>query len=91
MSLPSLPPLPSLPTGPSSSTPAPSNETFSNFFKGFVAGAFLSNISKRLVLGAIVGITAGAYYQQEFGAPDVKQEMLKWKKIVLESVQSGKK
>lgn len=50
----------------------------------------VGNLNKRLLLGALVGGVAGAYYQQQFGAPSVKEQYEKWKKIVLDSVQAKK-
>ena len=45
-----------------------------SFIKGFAAGLLFAHFNKHLVLGALVGVTAGMYYEQEFGAPDVKQK-----------------
>ena len=45
-----------------------------SFIKGFAAGLLFAHFNKHLVMGALVGVTAGMYYEQEFGAPDVKQK-----------------
>ena len=38
-----------------------------SFFKGFLAGVLVSHFNKQLLLGALVGVTAGMYYEQEYG------------------------
>ncbi|EGD76420.1 hypothetical protein PTSG_07539 [Salpingoeca rosetta] len=43
------------------------------FIKGFAAGLFVAHFNRHLLMGALLGTAAGMYYQQEFGAPDVKQ------------------
>lgn len=65
-------------------------EGFNQFLKGFLAGAFLASLNKKLLLGAVAGVVTGAYYQQEYGAPKVKDTVDKLKKMVLESVDSKK-
>lgn len=69
--------------------PPPSNEAFTTFFKGFLAGAFLASLSKRLILGAIVGVASGAFYQQEYGAPSVKEQVDKWKASFAEMAKNA--
>eukprot|EP00048_Salpingoeca_helianthica_P009314 m.133721 g.133721 ORF g.133721 m.133721 type:complete len:94 (+) comp14834_c3_seq3:1609-1890(+) len=75
-------------------TPTPSSvqgEGFNSFFKGLIAGGFIASLNKRLLLGGVVGVLAGAYYQQEFGAPNVKENIDKVKALVLDSIDKSKK
>ena len=74
----------------SQTPPGSPPDSYNQFIKGFVAGALIGNLNKKLLLGALVGGVAGAYYQQQFGAPNVKEEFDKWKTIVLNAMQ-GKK
>ena len=78
-------------TPPQITPPTSQPEGFNQFLKGFVAGAFLASMNKRLLLGAVVGVLTGAYYQQDFGAPNVKQNLDKVKKMVLDSIDSANK
>lgn len=45
------------------------------FLKGFGAGLLVAHFNRHLVLGTLLGTAAGMYYQQEYGAPDVKQQI----------------
>ncbi len=56
------------------SPPPPEPAGAQQFLKGFVTGALLASLNKRLLLGAAIGTLAGAFYQQEFGAPNVKEQ-----------------
>jgi hypothetical protein len=48
------------------------------FVKGAVAGLFVGSLNRYLLLGAAIGTAAGAYYHQQFGAPDVKKTLQGW-------------
>ncbi len=61
------------------------------FFKGFVAGGVVAGLNKKILLGALIGIVGGAYYHQEFGAPNVKANVDKVKAMVLDAVEKSKK
>lgn len=43
------------------------------FVQGLLAGLVLANFNKHLLLGGMVGLAGGMYWQQEFGAPDVRE------------------
>ena len=66
------------------------DQTVPPVVKGFIAGAIVSHLNKAMALGIMIGTTAGAYYQQEHGAVDVKTTFNRYYKMIKESIQSPK-
>ncbi len=44
---------------------APKSSSTEIFFQGFLAGAIVARLNKNLLLGALCGLAAGAFYQQQ--------------------------
>jgi hypothetical protein len=67
----------------------PSNPA--SFAKGFLAGVVLSHFNKQLMLGALVGVAAGMYFEQEYGAPNAKAAFQDFRETVDDILKKASK
>lgn len=71
----------------------PSGDTtgLTRFAQGVVTGALLSSLNKHMLFGAMVGIAGGMFYQQEFGAPDVKSALGEVRRTISDIIDDQRK
>eukprot|EP00056_Hartaetosiga_gracilis_P015048 m.241211 g.241211 ORF g.241211 m.241211 type:complete len:80 (-) comp18860_c0_seq1:28-267(-) len=59
------------------------------FMRGMAAGLVLAHFNKQLVLGALVGSLAGAFYHQEYGLPDIMDQYRETKESVEDIIEKA--